>query len=98
MQLTLNDIRSKEVVNLKDGACFGYADDIILETETKSTIAIVIKGRLRFFGLFGRENDIVIKWENIETIGEDTILVKIDSDYPEKTPKINIFEKIFNYF
>ena len=65
MQLTLNDIRSKEVVNLKDGVCFGYADDIILETETKSVVAIVIRGRLRFFGILGRENDIIIDWENI---------------------------------
>ncbi len=98
MQLTLNDIRSKEVVNLKDGVCFGYADDIILETETKSVVAIVIRGRLRFFGILGRENDIIIDWEDIETIGEDTILVKIDSEYSEKPQKFNIIEKIFGYF
>lgn len=98
MQLTLNDIRSKEVVNLKDGACFGFADDIVLETETKSAIAIVIRGKLRFFGLFGREEDITINWEDIETIGEDTILVKIDYKSYEKAKKTNLFEKLFEYF
>ena len=38
--------------------------------------AIVIRGRYRLFGLLGREEDTVIPWEDIQVIGEDTILVR----------------------
>ena len=38
-------------------------------------LSLIVYGRLRFFGLLGREEDRVIPWEDIEIIGEDTILV-----------------------
>ena len=54
--------------------------DIELDTETAALTAIVIRGRWRWFGLLGREKDIVIPWEEIEVIGEDTILVRRNPD------------------
>ena len=38
--------------------------------------AIIIYGRSRLFGLLGREEDTVICWDEIQCIGEDTVLVK----------------------
>ena len=69
------DLRSKEVVNVKDGSRLGRVDDIEIDTGTLKVLSLVVYGRLRFFGLFGREDDMVIPWEDIEIIGEDTILV-----------------------
>ena len=37
--------------------------------------SIVIYGRLRFFGLFSREEDIVIPYDEIKVIGSETVLV-----------------------
>jgi YlmC/YmxH family sporulation protein len=53
----------------------GCISDIEIDTDNASVVAIVIRGRQRFFGLFGREDDIVIPWCEIEIIGEDTVLI-----------------------
>lgn len=96
MCLTLQEIRTKAVVNLPNGICFGYADDLVVDTETKSVMTLVIKGKLRFFGLFGRERDVMIPWDRIEVIGEDTILVKMEEEMAKEERKWNFIEKIFN--
>ena len=47
--------------------------------------ALVVKGRRRFFGLFGREPDTLIPWEEIAVIGEDAVFVKgVPTPPPEK--------------
>ena len=79
MKITLEEIRRKAVVNMLDGACFGYADDLIADTETKQVLALLIKGRLKLFGILGREDDVLIPWEKIDTIGQDTILVRAEN-------------------
>lgn len=98
MQLTLEEICEKEVVNIADGSCFGYADDILIDTETKEVVAIIIKGRQRLFGLLGREEDISISWNRIDTIGKDIILVKTEQKRRAYGRKDNIFQKILNIF
>lgn len=79
MKITLEEIRRKAVVNMLDGACFGYADDLVADTETKQVLALLIKGRLKLFGILGREDDVLIPWEKIDTIGKDTILVRAEN-------------------
>lgn len=74
------DLRDKDVVNIKDGVKLGEVCDLEFDGESAQITAIVLFGKLKFFGLLGREPDIVIKWEEIQTIGKDTVLV----DYLEK--------------
>lgn len=69
------DIRRKEVINNKNGSRLGFVDDVEIDTQNAKLISIIIFGRPKFFGLLGHEEDIIIRWENIELIGEDTILV-----------------------
>ena len=69
------DLRHKEGVNIKDGTCLGCVNDVEIDTCNARLVAIVIYGKLKCFGLFGRQDDIVIRWEDIEVVGEDTILV-----------------------
>ncbi len=75
MNCRLADMRNKEVINVKDGMRLGCVCDVEIDTCTAKLAAIVIYGRLKCFGLMGREDDIVIRWCDIEVIGEDTILV-----------------------
>ena len=75
MNCRLADMHHKEVINIKDGNRLGCVNDIEIDVTCAKLVAIVVYGRLRFFGLFGREDDIIIKWDQIEIIGEDTILV-----------------------
>ena len=75
MNCRIVDLRHKEVINSKDGVILGFVDDVEVDIVTAKLIAIVIYGRLKCFGLFGRCDDIIIYWDRIELIGEDTILV-----------------------
>ena len=67
------DLRHKQVVNVKDGTCLGCVDDMEIDMATAKLVSIIIYGRLKWFGLLGRCDDICIKWEDIQVIGEDTI-------------------------
>ena len=98
MQLGFDEICRKEVINISDGTCFGYAGDIIFDTENREICSLIIKGGKRFFGIFGREEDIVIPWNEIETIGKDTILVKTAPKRKIFSEKQNIFQKFLNIF
>ncbi len=84
MVTTFLDFRRKEVISVKNGMKIGYVDDIRFHTQSAEVESIVVFGRLRFFGLFGREDDLVIPWKEIEVIGEDTILVRTDEIQPVK--------------
>jgi len=75
---SLSDLRNKEVINIKNGAKLGYVDDVEINTKEATVLALIVFGRPRFFGLFGRDDDIVIKCEDINLIGEDTILVSFE--------------------
>ena len=68
-------MRNKEVVSVFDGAKLGWVCDVELDTSSASMTALVIYGRPKLFGLLGREEDIVIPWDKIRLIGDDTVLV-----------------------
>lgn len=76
MQYSLESIRNKEVIEITAGERLGYIDDVRLSEDFTSVTGFVIYGRERLFGLLGREEDIVIKCEEITVIGEDVLLVK----------------------
>lgn len=73
---TFCTLRCKDVVNVVDGARLGYVYDIEVNVVNGSVVAIIVPGKLRLFGLMGREEDICIRWECVRKIGEDTILVE----------------------
>lgn len=78
MLCRIDDLRNKQVVCVKDGCVLGFVSDIEMDTENGSLTSIIIFGRLRFFGLLGREEDIVIPWDDINVIGSETILVNTE--------------------
>lgn len=77
MVCRIDDLRCKEVIDVKSGKKLGYPEDIEFETATAKICKLIIPGRPRFFGLFGRGEDILISWCDIEVIGVDTILISL---------------------
>ncbi len=71
----IEELCRKDVINIKDDCRLGCICDVEIDAADGRVIALVIYGHSRFFGIFGREEDVVIPWCNIQTIGEDTILV-----------------------
>lgn len=75
---SINDIRTKEIINVKTGIRLGYPTDVEVDLETGKLVSLMVAGGYKLMGLFGKENDIVIKWENIKTIGDDLIIIEMD--------------------
>ena len=75
MTCRVAELRRKEVISVKDGTRVGAVCDAEMDVESARLTAIVVYGRTRLFGLLGREEDVVIRWPDIQVIGEDTILV-----------------------
>lgn len=78
MLCRIDELRNKQVVCVKNGCVLGFVSDIEMDTSSGELTSIIIFGRLKFFGLFGREDDTVIPWNDIEVIGEETILVNTE--------------------
>lgn len=70
------DLHDKEVINVCDGRRLGYVIDVEFDLCDGRICALIVPGECNMLG-FGKGNDIVIPWDKIERIGEDTILVKM---------------------
>ena len=74
----ISDIKMKQIVCVKNGCVLGYPGDVEFSCPDGKAQSLIIFGRLRFFGILGRDEDIVIPWSEIEVIGQETILVNTD--------------------
>ena len=76
MEISYTDLRAKEVVNLQNGARMGKMIDLIIDSNGKNVLGLVVPGVRR---LFKASEDIFIPWCNISKIGNDVILVSLDA-------------------
>lgn len=79
MESRIAELRCKEIINVSDGCRFGYVGDVEVDLESGRIRALVVPGRLRLFGLLGREEDKVFPWESVRRFGEDIILVEAET-------------------
>ena len=96
MNCRIAELRNKEVINIKNGERIGFISDIEIDTQNARISSVIVYGRLRWFGVLGREKDFVIPWCDISLFGSDTVLVKYDAPREEKTARLPGFlEKLF---
>ncbi len=74
--MRLSDLQDKDVVNIKDGTKIGNIIDVEITSDGKMNSLIVEKSKF-ILSRFTSKGEIKIKWEQIEKIGEDVILVSI---------------------
>ena len=74
--MRLSDLQTKNVVNLKDGKNIGNIIDANIN-ENGNIESLVLEVGKTFFS-FNRDNE--IKWQDINKIGEDVILVKLGNN------------------
>lgn len=87
MHCCLYDLRDKEVINSKNACKIGNVYDVEIDSCTGKVVALIICGRGRSFSPFCKSEDIRICWEDIDVIGDDTILVRFDCSHCENPPK-----------
>ncbi|MDD2377923.1 MAG: YlmC/YmxH family sporulation protein [Bacilli bacterium] len=74
--MRLSDLQHKDIVNVLDGKKVGNIIDININMDGNMNSLIVEKSKF-FVSMFSTKDEIEIKWEQIEKIGEDVILVKL---------------------
>lgn len=75
--IKVSDLRMRDVINVSDGRRLGVIKDIELDLEKGQVKAIILPGIGKFMGLFGKNDDLVIPWDNIKKLGVDVILVDL---------------------
>ena len=76
MECRVSELRYKEIINVSDGSRYGWVGDVEVDLDSGQVRALVVPGRLRLFGLLGREEDRGFPWEAVRRFGADTILVE----------------------
>ncbi len=81
MELSFNELKKRDVINLPDGRCLGRIIDLRLDFPKGSLAGIVVPGRKsrRIFALFDR-SEVYIDRSRIIKIGGDVILVDISTN------------------
>ena len=75
--MRLSELQAKDIVNITDGKKLGRIIDVVVDGGKMYNL--VIEPKRFFLNLFKRGEEISIKWESIEKIGEDVILIKLNN-------------------
>ena len=95
MIIRMSELKCREVINICDGCRVGFVSDLELDCTGGNVVALIVPGRARFFGLFGREDDYIIPWGCICRMGNDIILVEIEIEKVKRpVGRKNSFEKM----
>lgn len=74
--LSTDKLKNKEVINIYDGRSMGFVSDIEVNIEKGTIEGIVIPTERGIFSFLSKgENDLLINWEKVRTVGDDVILV-----------------------
>ena len=76
MNIPFTELIKKEVVNVCDGKLMGYISDALICTGEGRVLNFSVRPDCGFFPK--KKNDIIITWDNIERIGEDAVLVRLN--------------------
>ena len=77
--LRASDLTQKEVINIADGKRMGLITDLEVDLKKGKINAVIIPDAGKFMGIFGKDHEFEISWDQIKKIGEDVILVELRS-------------------
>lgn len=73
--MRLSELQTKTIVNVKDGKNIGSIIDANINQDG-SIESLVIESPKRMLS-FSRDEDMVVRWHEINKIGDDVILVEV---------------------
>lgn len=74
--MRLSDLQHKDVINIKDGKKIGNIIDVSI-TDSGNMNSLIVEKSKFLVSMFSSSGELEIKWDQIEKIGEDVILVKV---------------------
>lgn len=76
VMVKISEFQIKDVVNVADGRRLGNIGDLEINLTTGKIDSIIINSNGKMFGLFGKDEEVLIPWRNIVKVGTDVILVR----------------------
>lgn len=87
MMTYFSELCCKEVIDVHSGSRLGYVCDVEFDDREGRIVSLITPGKLRFFGLLGKEDDYVLPWDCIVKVGRDIILVEAKGEIPRRKRK-----------
>ena len=75
--MRLSDSQNKNLVNTSDGKNIGNIVDVNIDYKSGNINSFIIESKTNMFKFLNKDRDMEVRWEEIEKIGEDVILVNI---------------------
>lgn len=76
--MRLSDLQNKDIVNTMDGRNVGNIIDVKIDQISGSIVSLVVEPNKKMLPFMNRGVEEEISWKNIERIGEDVILVRLE--------------------
>ncbi|MBA2174254.1 YlmC/YmxH family sporulation protein [Halobacillus locisalis] len=74
--MKISELQMKDVIAMETGERLGYISDLDIDTQRGKMKGLVLTLKGKAMGLFGKEEEMMIPWDQIVNIGTDVILVK----------------------
>ena len=75
---TFKDLQNKDIVNTIDGRNVGNIIDVKIDQLNGTILSLVVEPNKKMISFMNRGVEEEISWKNIERIGEDVILVRLE--------------------
>ena len=73
----LSELQNKTLINMNDGKNIGNIIDVKIDEKSGNIITLVIEQNKKGFSFSSKGSQEEIKWENMDKIGEDVILINV---------------------
>jgi YlmC/YmxH family sporulation protein len=83
MQVRLNELVGKEMVNIYDGMRMGTVgdSDMVIDEESGQIVSIILPNKGNAFNFWTDRQKLVIPWDAVKKIGREVIVVELDSTH-----------------
>lgn len=84
MDISYNELKNKEIINLFDGKKLGHVVDVLFDSINGKVSGIVVPGERK---IFRKNEEIFIPLEKVRKIGDDVVLIRYEfQNYMTNSP------------
>jgi len=74
--MRLSELQNKNLVNVSNGKNIGNIIDVNIDYQSGNIKSFIIESKGSILTFLNKDNDMEVKWNDIQKIGEDVILVE----------------------
>lgn len=75
--MLLSELQNKTLISMNDGRNIGTIVDVKVDEVNGNILSLIIEQNKKGFSFTSKGNQEEIKWDNINKIGEDVILINV---------------------